>query len=434
MLIDKIYIDGFANLSEVTLQLQNVTAIVALNNFGKTNILKAIKFGFDLIKKNPGYRRYKLSSVNSGLPINNQVSKKNFCFGITGSRNGACVDYYIEYSWAKEDGEGLVVVKEILKVKEKGAAQKFNTLIKRNYADCKYKPTESGRCSKVLKVVKLELAIEKLMLNDGLFFIDILEDILHTKSISCNRLDADTFINAPNIEINDPAFENPFASVEQNISKHVYELKKDNPQKYNLLVDYFKMLFPDIEEINPQIADTTPFIKFVENKGSVPFKISNKIYSLFVKEKHNNQPTSFDFLSNGTRRIFALLTVSLLAEEKGIDIIAIEELENCIHPKLFQGLARILTDITTNTRVILTSHSPFMIQYIPLNNIFIGIPSPQGIAKFGKIKNKSERKLCKMAASQGITMGNFIFDLLLESEDDVHQESFLVNNIEYLEY
>ena len=45
MKIQAVVIDGFKNLSNVKIRFDNITALVALNNFGKSNVLLAIDFG-----------------------------------------------------------------------------------------------------------------------------------------------------------------------------------------------------------------------------------------------------------------------------------------------------------------------------------------------------------------------------------------------------
>ena len=44
MKIQAVLIDGFKNLSNVKISFDNITALVALNNFGKSNVLSGIDF------------------------------------------------------------------------------------------------------------------------------------------------------------------------------------------------------------------------------------------------------------------------------------------------------------------------------------------------------------------------------------------------------
>lgn len=44
MKIQAVLIDGYKNLSNVKISFDNITALVALNNFGKSNVLSGIDF------------------------------------------------------------------------------------------------------------------------------------------------------------------------------------------------------------------------------------------------------------------------------------------------------------------------------------------------------------------------------------------------------
>ena len=50
MKIQAVLVDGFKNLSNVRISFDRITALVALNNFGKSNVLAGIDFGLAFIK------------------------------------------------------------------------------------------------------------------------------------------------------------------------------------------------------------------------------------------------------------------------------------------------------------------------------------------------------------------------------------------------
>lgn len=50
MKIQAVLIDGFKNLSDVKITFEIITALVALNNLGKSNVLSGIDFGLTFIK------------------------------------------------------------------------------------------------------------------------------------------------------------------------------------------------------------------------------------------------------------------------------------------------------------------------------------------------------------------------------------------------
>ena len=69
MKIQAVLIDGYKNLSNVKISFDNITVLVALNNFGKSNVLSGIDFGLTFIKAT--IKRKKEMMANSNLiPIN----------------------------------------------------------------------------------------------------------------------------------------------------------------------------------------------------------------------------------------------------------------------------------------------------------------------------------------------------------------------------
>ena len=72
MKIQAVLIDGFKNLSNVNISFEKITALVALNNFGKSNVLAAIDFGLKFIKASIEDKANMMSNANL-IPINNQT-------------------------------------------------------------------------------------------------------------------------------------------------------------------------------------------------------------------------------------------------------------------------------------------------------------------------------------------------------------------------
>ena len=52
MKIQVVKIDGYKNLKSTSFNLGKITALIALTNFGKSNVLDAINFGTRFIRAN----------------------------------------------------------------------------------------------------------------------------------------------------------------------------------------------------------------------------------------------------------------------------------------------------------------------------------------------------------------------------------------------
>ena len=77
MKIQAVLIDGFKNLSNVRISFDNITALVALNNFGKSNVLSGIDFGLDFIKASIEDKKDMMSNSNL-IPINCNMIGRNY--------------------------------------------------------------------------------------------------------------------------------------------------------------------------------------------------------------------------------------------------------------------------------------------------------------------------------------------------------------------
>jgi predicted ATPase len=114
--------------------------------------------------------------------------------------------------------------------------------------------------------------------------------------------------------------------------------------------------------------------------------------------------------------------MAMAGELNKIPLITFEEVENSIHPALLQRLLIIIDALCDTTKILITSHSPYLIKYLEIDDILIGIPSTDGVARFRKIKKSKQSKLMNFAIEEENSIGDFIFDKLLDNSDDFFQE------------
>ena len=77
MKIQAVLIDGFKNLSDVKITFDNITALVALNNFGKSNVLSGIDFGLAFIKASIDDKMEMMANSDL-IPINQSTQGRNY--------------------------------------------------------------------------------------------------------------------------------------------------------------------------------------------------------------------------------------------------------------------------------------------------------------------------------------------------------------------
>ena len=90
--IKRIKIDGFKNLRNVELKLDNITSLLSINSYGKTNTLKALVFGVDFIIK-PSEIKSNQMKYAPGIPANLYNVNNTFSFEIETELEGEEIIY-----------------------------------------------------------------------------------------------------------------------------------------------------------------------------------------------------------------------------------------------------------------------------------------------------------------------------------------------------
>lgn len=418
MKMHAVAIDGFKNLSDVKITFDNITALVALNNFGKSNVLSGIDFGLAYIKA-PIEEKMKMMANSSLIPINQRTMGTNYKFEVEVFTEMAsrqyCVQYGFEFSWQCQEEETPEIVQEYLKIKLDEKGQKYTQLINRTTAKSLYKSCETGRCSSKIRVESSELVVNKLRAYDKLYYADIVRKLNGMKMYMENNLDAKSFYQPDPIIFKD--FENEMVNMD-NLPLIIFNLKKKNPDKFELLKDVYFQLFPDVEDI---IVKNIP-IHAAENgqlPDDVPFIFMDSIHVLFVKDKNLANPVNFMMMSDGAKRVFMILTKVIISSDSNISLIAIEEPENSVHPGLFQAYIQIINQLLDDCKVIITSHSPYIISYLDPAWVHVGVNRKPGVAEFFSFQKSGQKQLENDAAGFHMSMGDYLFSMLADPESNI---------------
>lgn len=420
MKIQAVLIDGFKNLSNVRILFDKITALVALNNFGKSNVLSGIDFGLDFIKASIEEKKVMMSNSNL-IPINCSMIGRNYRYEMEVSTDIDSVEYIIQYGyefeWKDTEDKEPRIVSEFLKVKLNEKGQKFTQLINRTTDMALYKSSETGRCSSNIMVEDTELVANKLRAYDELYYARIITKLNGMKIYMENNLDVKSFYQP------DPfirkGFENELINAD-NLPRVIYNLKKQKPDKFELLKDVYFQLFPDIEDVIVKQFKINGLTNNEELTENLPFVFSNSYYVLFVKEKNLTNPVNFSMMSDGAKRVFMILTKIIVSGVSNISLIAIEEPENSVHPGLFQAYIQIISQLLDDCKVIITSHSPYIISYLNPSWIHVGMNRKAGVAEFFNFKKSGQKQLENDAANFNMSMGDYLFSMLADSESNIN--------------
>ena len=431
MKIKKLTIGGFKNLDDIVLDLDKMVAIVSPNNYGKSNLLEALSFATDFITASIKKRKTMMSWVR-GIPLTKTLENKNFKFEMefeTPDIKGyEYVRYGFSFSWYKDDGAGQKILDEWIDMHSTDH-NRYASYLKRN--EGKYRRGNSTTALRNLKFDDSQLAIDVLSSVSDLEYSEVIEEIRNFEYRICTSLDLHDRFQASPIElVHDEDHTIQFD--DEDVPRALYFLKEQYKEKYELFKEAVFNLFPEFYDIDVQMYELKkedPKIRmYVADNGGqesadpaeIPFHIRDEMYRLIVYSTTLNQPLNISLMSTGTKRIFWLLTNVFVSSCTNVSCIGIEELESSIHPKLLKKLLEVLNETLDDCKLIISSHSPYLIQYLKMDQIYVGNPSCCGVANFKKVKGNSKQKaLLDAARGMGMSVGEYIFELLSGGEDSL---------------
>ena len=395
MEIRNISISGFCNIKQFDINLTEFNALVAPNNYGKSNVLEGIRFAFRFIAATEE-ERLAMMNDSSFIPINNATSGDAFRFGIelTNEDDGVSYSYSFSFEWAKNNGEqGCCITDESLTEISK-EYRRPHTLIKRTKDDAGlFMSSATGRCNKEAKVSSVQLIIDILHGNDNVFYKEIVSGL---KNLGLNMVGTSGFDK-------------------QTLCQFIFNLKEQEPTRYSLFEDAVTHIVPNIKAITPTCS------QMGLAASNVPYRIEDAIYDMRINEKSNNQDISISRLSSGSRRIIMIIAEIIKAEMEGSSLICIEELENSVHPKLLENMILMVQSFAEGIKVLTTSHSPYLVRYLKSRQLTFGLPTVEGVASFHKLKQTKVKTVVKRASAMEMTLGEYMFELMLnlkpESEE-----------------
>lgn len=402
MKITRIHIANFANIGDVNIDLADITALVAPNNYGKTNVLEALRFGIDFISAPPKAKESAMA-LKAFIPINSATQGKPFEFEICGLLNDNAIQfkYYYSFRW------GDSIISEQLSIKDRESKRYTIFLSRDKESEATYIPSAESRCIKSLEVAPSILALNKLTNFDDLFFVDLLRKIEGTDIKVVDTLKSpDSYFIMSNGPTNASEYSTAFPTTESS-SYFIYSLKMLEPDAYDMLCDATKQLLPNIEDIEA-----------VEVNIGHGDNATDRLYDIRIKEYPNTSYTSINRVSSGSKKILYLLALTIAAALNNIPLITFEELENSVHPRLLQNLLIIMCSFAGNTKILTTSHSPYLIRYLNPEQIYLGLPTDKGIAEFRKLKPTKVKSLMRRASSEEISLGEYLFEMMLDMQTD----------------
>lgn len=422
-----ITVSGFRNVASTTLELGGITALVSPNNYGKSNLLEAIDFAFEFMGASSKQRAAWMRTPYC-IPLSPSLQNEDFRFAMEFDDPSLgeyrFVRYGFSFAWLRDNGTGCKITDETIEINSKRTGSWTNYLKR---AEGKYKKSHDTRSFRSIGLDDTQLAIDVLTAIEDIDINPAIRSILSISYDICNSLDtSDRFRSMP-LEIGAPDSDSTSVMFDdEDLSRALFRMKQTEPEKFENFLAAIYTLFPEFEDVSVMSYELKPeqheelsraISKRDDEGGSVPFRIKDELYRLMIKSRHINQPVNISYMSTGTKRIVWLVANVMIAGASKAGCIGIEEIETSIHPRMAQELLETLNEGIGSTSLLLTSHSPYLVQYLKPEKIYIGVPNDEGIATFKRINPSMVKDALSAAYNRGLGLGEYLFELM-SSDDD----------------
>jgi predicted ATPase len=163
------------------------------------------------------------------------------------------------------------------------------------------------------------------------------------------------------------------------------------------VIQYLKEQHPDrLEHIFEVLRQRIPRLENVISE-----QMPNGNLLLQIKDAPFDKPILAKFASDGTMKMLSYLTV--LYDPEPPHFIGLEEPENFLHPRLLPELAEVCREASANSQLLITSHSPFLLNAVKPKEVRILYRDERG---FTQAMQASEIKGIPEQIEQGGKLGD----------------------------
>lgn len=377
MYISKIRIKNFKTFDDLTIDLNRFNVFIGACGSGKTNfvqvfeLLEEISHNFhDAIKKHGGeyIRNFNLSDDNSESYINVILNNPKKEMELRLKEDILIRFNQIEYEISFHFDKTCRVLNESVRldceITHENSVNENTIILENNGGEIKARFLNNMDYLEITEIIP-DTLVDIVCQNFKKDNTPIINSALSTIPINW----ADSFEHISSYDF-DPKFckninydnnNDKLTKFGGNLPIVLKSILADEENKKNFLIYYTNML--------PYIKDV-----FVE-------KILDEERIFLIEEKYNNVKIPAPFISDGSSTIMALL-IALYFQEN--EILLIEEPERYIHPSLISKLILMMESVE-DKQVLITTHSPELLKYSELEDIFLISRDDNGFSHIKKV-------------------------------------------------
>ncbi len=386
MKIRQIRVDGYKNLINCKVDLGDFNVLVGPNNSGKSNLLEAMQIIWPICFGDEKLRKAVLGGVtprftaDSSLCHLEKYKNKRMTVGIVleAPIDGTTwiVDYEVMIQCGESENNDRGFVSEKLTAKIPGTPGRAAAYIAREGTELRVQDkthTISTQNSSFLAVSVLYPDSKGLPPELAAFIETIRVAIavpIFALSPSQLREDIDTDKAMDHIRVSSFGLLSALDAIQQE-GKYFSQLEES-------ICDIL-----DLEHIIFRVEVKTPPGSIKDAKGA-----AKRIRYLLLKRPGDSYSLVEEY-SDGTLVVMAVLE-ALFAGADTRPLLCLEELENCLHPAAVEKLLRLLRDHADQWPVLITTHSPYVLNGVSPEDVHVAVVDETGATHFEKVKNSKQ--------------------------------------------
>ncbi|WP_165053405.1 MULTISPECIES: AAA family ATPase [unclassified Adlercreutzia] len=423
MRVTAVTVGGFRNVAKTRFELGGILGLVSPNNYGKSNVLAALDFGVSFLNASPKERQ-RLMGYLGGMPLNPELESDDFTFEVEFDDESLGEYRYVRYgysfTWVRDDGSGRRVSDEWLLANSKPGGLWSSYIMRRKG---KYRASHATRSQRTMRLDADQLAIDVLTAVDDIDINPVIRRVRGLRLDVAGLIEAESRYAASPLEFD--ADDDGVTFDSSDVAKQLFCLRERHPEGYEAFEEAVYTLFPEFEafSVDPyEVKDEWKkrYAGLVEagESGELPFHIRDELYRITVKSAYLNQPVDISRMSAGTKRTIWLLANTMTVSALGDQLLGVEEVETSIHPRMAGDLLNLLNEALGDTCMIVTSHSPYLVQYLKPERVYVGAPSEDGVARFRRIRADRIGGFLSAATDRGMGFGEYLYGLMSADDDD----------------
>lgn len=389
--IKQIRVDGYKNLFNCTVDLNDFNVLVGPNNSGKTNLIEAVLMLTPIVslsESNPEealsgtlVKRLTFASSVSHLASHaNAPFTLGICFEMNFEKKKWIVDYEVKIQCNDSGKIKSGFLHEKLKAKPKSQRGPYITY----FARTPEKLTVNKKVFPIPRGTSALNAIQTLFpVPHSLpkVFIWSLMQLTYIGLVPIFAINPNSIRNDidSNIDISKGLF---FWRISDFDPLLIIDEIKEEGKNYDIFTETLCQVL-DLGDVN-FVAHDIEAPKTSSNK-----KPASKRMRLMTIKRKGNDYVNVEEFSDGTLAVIALLA-GILSPKRFSPVVFIEELENFLHPAAISKLLQFLQEHSSECQVVITTHSPYLLNAVKPEDVNVAVVDDTGASHFEKLTNRKK--------------------------------------------